>query len=66
MYDAPEDEITGTILEICEIEVYGMFKYEKKIYILLLTLFFLLIDIVNTSAYYILKVLLAHLNRRFK
>ena len=22
-YDAPEDNVTGAILEICEIEVYG-------------------------------------------
>ena len=29
-YDAPEDEETGAILEICEIEVNGMFLFFSK------------------------------------
>lgn len=34
-YDAPEDDpITGAVLEICEVEVYGMFiKFLKQFHV---------------------------------
>lgn len=37
IYDAPEDNYTGAMLEICEIEVYGMHSlYNEIVYIIFL------------------------------